>query len=46
MRSELFDQANQENATVERFSLHHRKTLRGEPSEGPVAPPHSHGSGG
>ena len=34
MRSELFDQANQENATAERFSLHHRKTLRavlGEP---------------
>ena len=34
MRSELFDQANQENATTERFSLHHRKTLRvvlGEP---------------
>lgn len=34
MRSELFDQANQENPTPERFSLHHRKTLRvvlGEP---------------
>lgn len=34
MRSELFDQANQENPTTERWSLHHRKTLRtvlGEP---------------
>lgn len=34
MRSELFDQANQENPTTARFSLHHRKTLRavlGEP---------------
>lgn len=34
MRSELFDQANQESTTTERFSLHHRKTLRavlGEP---------------
>ncbi len=34
MRSELFDQANEENPTAERFSLHHRKTLRvvlGEP---------------
>ncbi|WP_104105461.1 AIM24 family protein [Nocardioides sp. 616] len=34
MRSELFDQVNEERATAERFSLHHRKTLRavlGEP---------------
>ncbi|MBD3944116.1 AIM24 family protein [Nocardioides ganghwensis] len=34
MRSELFDQANQEDTTAQRFSLHHRKTLRvvlGEP---------------
>ena len=28
LRSELFDQANQESTTTERFSLHHRKTLR------------------
>lgn len=34
MRSELFDQANEERTTTERFSLHHRKMLRtvlGEP---------------